>query len=84
MKPTYNAVLILEAIAKATIPDDVKLKAVNDLEKMYADKEYGRRCGLSSFPRMDHVCPNLSVHHAFYASDLGMDFWDKMDQIISQ
>ena len=84
MKPNYNAVLILEAIAKAPIPDEVKLKAVNDLEKMYVDKEYGSKCNVNRLQDNDRKHPNLLIHHTWFKSDLGLQFWEKMNQIISQ
>lgn len=80
----YNAVLILEAIAKAPIPDEVKLKAVNDIEKMYVDKDYANLVWLGVASARMFERANLKVHHLWYKSDLGTEFWSKMNQIISQ
>lgn len=81
--PNYNAVLILEAIAKAPIPDDRKLQAVNDIEKMYIDKEYGNGCFVNhlTIPVYNRAC--LQGHHYWAKSNLGHEFWQKMDKIIS-
>lgn len=80
----YNAVLILEAIAKAPIPDEVKLKAVNDIEKMYSDNEYGGKCDIHPLSEKIIERPFLSIHHLWDKSDLGSEFWSKMNQIILQ
>lgn len=82
MKPNYNAVLILEAIAKAPIPDEVKLKAVNDLEKMYSDKEYGKLVYIGELSQVFFDKPALTVHHLWDQSELGSEFWVKMHQIL--
>lgn len=84
MKPNYNAVLILEAIAKAPIPDEVKLQAVNDIERMYTDKEYGEKCFIGDLASLSFDKPSLSVHHLWNQSELGSEFWIKMNQIISR
>jgi len=81
----YNAVLILEAIAKAPIPDEVKLKAVNDLEKMYTDKEYGEKCDVWFWYNsviIHESGMSLRLHHLWDRSDLGFKFWDKLVTII--
>lgn len=82
--PNYNAILILEAIAAAPIPDDIKLQAVKDIRRMYEDKEYGERCGINLFALPECVCHFLPTHHYWRESFLGVKFWINMYSIISQ
>lgn len=77
----YNAVLILEAIAKAPIPDEVKLKAVNDINRMYKDKAYLLKC-IGSIDCKMYDLPSVDLHHSWCNSDLGADFWYKIFSII--
>lgn len=81
--PNYNAILILEAIAAAPIPDDVKLQAVKDIRRMYEDTDYAFDCECPCDDSL-YEKSNLQIHHLWERSDLGFNFWDKMDQIISQ
>lgn len=79
----YNAVLILEAIAKAPIPDDRKLQAVNDIEKMYTDKDYGKKCYIGNLSKVPFERARLGVHHLWKESELGAEFWSNINIIIT-
>lgn len=78
----YNAILILEAIAAAPIPDDIKLMAVKDINRMYQDKKYGELVWIGELSQVFFDKPALTVHHLWDKSELGSDFWIKMHQIL--
>lgn len=78
----YNAILILEAIAAAPIPDEVKLQAVKDIRRMYEDVEYGLRVNSYRDHYQLYNVPILAAHHWFAKSDLGIDFWNRMDKVL--
>jgi hypothetical protein len=63
------------------LPEDKKLLALEDLLRMSTDSEYADRTrfiGQMNHRRKD----SCSINHLWSGSDLGWDFWNRMDDIL--
>lgn len=83
-KQKINAIIIIEAIADAKIPDEIKLQAIDDFIKMYTDPEYFHKCYAAPGYVDTNLNPGhlLAGHHSWCFSDLGITFWIKMETIL--
>lgn len=83
----YLAIRIIEAIAASELLEkDKKIQAIKDIEKMYeSDKDYG---GVTDTLIMDTLnngyANQIESHHIWNSSELGWEFWDKMNTIIGK
>jgi len=73
---------VIDDIAKAPVPDDVKIKALDGIIKLIKNDVYAEKC-LFEFDRehkgerelIDELC-------MWSGTDQGHEFWEKLDHII--
>jgi hypothetical protein len=82
----YLAIRIIEAIGKSDLLEpDKKIAAIKDIQRMYESANY---CGMTDEyvkELLIDCCANtIAFHHCWGYSDLGWEFWSKMNQIIGK
>lgn len=65
------------------LEDEKKLMALTDLEKMYTDDDYSKRTKVDKC-LIEEDLGRTVFHHLWSASDLGVTFWYKIDEIIGR